>query len=119
MTRAALLAYAVAAPFFLVMPVRDADPALDPANALQEMLVLNRGLDRSHNAFPSMHVGLATLLALIGARRSRAWGMALGGAAVVIAVSTLLVKQHFLVDLPAGALVGLTAYRIVYGNADA
>ena len=116
MMRAALLAYMMAAPFFLVMPVQDADPPLVATNALQHLLELNRAADHSKNAFPSMHVGLATLLALIGARRSRAWGWGLGLVAVAIALSTLLVKQHFLLDLPAGAIIAYVAYRIVYGG---
>lgn len=114
MTRAALLAYMMAAPFFLVMPVQDADPPLVPTNALQELLAMNRAADQSKNAFPSMHVGLATLLALIGARRAAAWGWGLGILAVLISLSTLLVKQHFLLDLPAGAIIAYIAYRIVY-----
>lgn len=116
--RAAFLAYMMAAPFFLVMPVQDADPPLQPDGVLAHLLVLNRHADESKNAFPSMHVGLATLLAFVGARRSAPWGWALGGAAVVIAASTLLVKQHFIVDLVAGAAVGWLAYRIVYQGED-
>jgi membrane-associated phospholipid phosphatase len=119
MMRAAFLAYLAAAPFFVVMPVRDADPPLQPTNALQRMLVANRDADKSKNAFPSMHVGLATLLALIGSRRSRAWAWGLGACALLICASTLLVKQHFLVDLPAGALIAWMAYRVVYGRDDA
>lgn len=112
MTRAAILAYAMAVPFFIVMPVLDADPPLQAVTWTEHLLEWNRQADTSKNAFPSMHVGLATLLALIGARRSLAWGLGLGACAVVIAVSTLLVKQHFLADLPSGALVGYIAYRL-------
>jgi membrane-associated phospholipid phosphatase len=121
MTRAILLGYLVAAPFFIAMPVQDADPPLRADGAVEGLLALNRVADTTKNAFPSMHVGLATLLSLIGFRRSRAWGLALASAAVVISVSTLLVKQHFVVDIPAGALVGVIAFRQVYGarSADA
>ena len=118
LSRAVLLGYLLAAPFFLAMPVKDADPAVTPATGAEHALVLNRSLDTTKNAFPSMHVGLAVLLSLIGARRSRAWGWGLSACTVVIVVSTLFVKQHFLVDLPAGALVGLLAFRIVYGGGD-
>ena len=114
MMTAALLAYAIASPFFVVMPVQDADPAFVPTNALQQLLEVNRLADQSKNAFPSMHVGLAVLLALIGRRRSMAWAWGLGALAVLIALSTLLVKQHFLVDIPAGAIIAYLAYRIVY-----
>jgi membrane-associated phospholipid phosphatase len=115
MMRAALLAYALAAPVFVALPVIDADPPLTPVTWSDALLEWNRAADESQNLFPSMHVGLATLLALVGARRSKAWAWALGGSAVVIAASTLLVKQHYLVDLPAGAAVGWLAFRTVYG----
>jgi membrane-associated phospholipid phosphatase len=117
LSRAVLLAYLMAAPFFLAMPVQDADPPVEASNGAEHALVINRGLDTTKNAFPSMHVGLAVLLAFVGHRRSKAWGWTLGLAAALIIVSTLFVKQHFLVDLPAGALVGWLAFRISYGKA--
>ena len=116
MRRALLVAYALAAPFFLALPVDDADPPLAPATVLEDLLELNRSTDRTKNAFPSMHVGAAVVLTLIARRRSRAWGAVLGVATAVIVVSTLLVKQHFLVDLPAGALVGWIAFRHAHGS---
>lgn len=117
LSRAVLLAYLMASPFFLAMPVQDADPEVVASNGAEHALVINRGLDTTKNAFPSMHVGLAVLLAFVGHRRSKAWGWTLGIAAALIIVSTLFVKQHFLVDLPAGAFVGWLAFRITYGRA--
>jgi membrane-associated phospholipid phosphatase len=116
--RAVLLAYAIAAPFFIFMPIASADPRIEGTSWGERLLLWNRAADTTKNAFPSMHVGLAVLLALIGWRRSRAWGTALGACAAVIAVSTLLVKQHFLADIPAGALVAVIAFRAVYGAAE-
>lgn len=115
MSRACLLAYAMAAPFFVLLPVADRDPPVTGDTWAERLLVFNRAADLTKNAFPSMHVGLAVLLALIAWRRSKPWGIALALCAVVIAVSTLLVKQHFLVDIPAGALVALAAFTLVYG----
>lgn len=118
MTRAVLLAYLLAAPFFLAMPVVDADPPLQAESGSEHLLVLNRGIDTTKNAFPSMHVGLAALLALVAWRRSRAWGLALAGAAALIAASTLLVKQHFIADIPAGLAVAVAAHAAVYRGGD-
>jgi membrane-associated phospholipid phosphatase len=114
MTRAALLAYMMAAPFFALMPVRDADPPVDGVTLSERALIWNRAADVTKNAFPSMHVGLAVLLALIGFRRSRGWGIALLSGAAIISVSTLLVKQHFVADIPAGALVAWLAFRLTH-----
>ncbi len=114
MMRACLLAYAIAAMFFLAMPVADADPPVSGATWAEQMLTWNRAADITKNAFPSMHVGLAVLLCLIGWRRHRTWGLALGVAAAVISAATLLVKQHFVVDIPAGVIVAFVAWRAVY-----
>lgn len=115
MTRACLLAYAMAAAFFVVMPVIDADPPIAGSSLAERLLEWNRAADPTKNAFPSMHVGLAVLLALIGFQRSRAWGWALLTCGAIISVSTLLVKQHFILDIPAGAIVALAAFRLTHG----
>ena len=117
MTRACLLAYAMAGAVFVLMPVRDADPPLQGTSWAERLLDWNRSADLTKNAFPSMHVGLAVLLALIAFRKHPAWGWALSTCALVISVSTLLVKQHFIVDIPAGALVAIAAYHVVYRRA--
>jgi hypothetical protein len=68
-----------------------------------------RSFDASSNCFPSMHVSVATLTAL------HAFG-ALGPAAfafpICIAVSCVLTKQHYLIDLPFGALLGWLTYQL-------
>lgn len=116
MARACLLAYAMAAPFFVLLPVRDADPPVEGVTWAERALLWNRAADVTKNAFPSMHVGLAVLLGLVAWRHHRAWGVALFACAAVISASTLLVKQHFIVDLPAGALVAVAAFTVVYGR---
>jgi membrane-associated phospholipid phosphatase len=65
--------------------------------------------DAPSNCFPSMHVSVAMLTAL------HAWAT-LGPLAflfpALIAVSCVFTKQHYLVDLPAGAALGWGAYRV-------
>lgn len=65
--------------------------------------------DAPSNCFPSMHVSVATLTAL------HAWAT-LGPTAflfpALIAVSCVFTKQHYLVDLPAGAALGWGAFWI-------
>jgi membrane-associated phospholipid phosphatase len=65
--------------------------------------------DAPSNCFPSMHVSVATLTALHA-------GATLGPMAflfpALIAVSCVFTKQHYLVDLPAGAALGWGAFRV-------
>jgi membrane-associated phospholipid phosphatase len=92
-------------------------PSVGGADILSALL---RGVyagDQPYNAFPSLHVGLSTVIALQwlwSGRRFRVWVAAWCG---VIALSTLFVHQHYLADLVSGVMVGgassLASRRIV------
>jgi membrane-associated phospholipid phosphatase len=66
------------------------------------------GFDRPHNLFPSLHIALLTLLGEVYLRRTRSL---LRAALVVwfalVALSTLLTRQHHLIDVIGGLLLGL------------
>ncbi len=97
--------------FFLVVPVQGPRPAVAGQNLMFRML---ESYDRPLNCFPSLHVGLAVYTVLsaggildgrlsAGIRRtilSLAW-LWTG----LIAYAALATKQHYAVDLPAGALL--------------
>ncbi|MBI5772688.1 MAG: phosphatase PAP2 family protein [Verrucomicrobia bacterium] len=59
--------------------------------------------DARSNSFPSMHTSVATLTALHLVPFAGPWAFAFP---VLIALSCLFTKQHYVVDLPAGALLG-------------
>ena len=65
--------------------------------------------DASSNSFPSMHTSVAMLAALH-------FQPHLGTAAflfpLLIGLSCLFTKQHYVVDVPAGAALGWIAFRI-------
>ena len=67
--------------------------------------------DQSTNCFPSMHVSVAMLTTLHAWSSLGAWGLLFP---LLIALSCISTKQHYLIDLPAGALLGCLAY-VVYG----
>jgi membrane-associated phospholipid phosphatase len=64
--------------------------------------------DGESNCFPSMHTSVSTLAACL------AWNE-LGPVVVIfpllIAVSCVFTKQHYLLDLPAGAVLGWVTYQ--------
>lgn len=128
---AVLAAASVCAAVFLIFPTtypRAAHPiALLPDSPAVRELWRLRLADSPTNCLPSLHVALAWTLALVGtqpytraewSRRSDAvpsWapvllrGLALTWAAVV-ALTTLTTKQHYVVDVPTGAAVGVFAW---------
>lgn len=107
---------------FILFPTtypRSAFPTPDDGTATALELADLRAADTAANCLPSLHVALAAVMALCGlsfrferpmVRRAIAllciaWGTA-------VAISTLTVKQHYLVDVPSGALVGALAVWI-------
>ncbi len=102
--------------FFVLFPVTTpADwRAYNRERTLSErFLALVQRFDARSNSFPSMHVSVAVLTALH-------LGPHLGAIAFVfpalIALSCLFTKQHYVIDLPAGAVLGWStfgAYRVL------
>jgi len=111
-TRGFLLMTALAIGIFLLFPVEGPRPAQVPTDGVFGMLMT---YDRPLNAFPSLHVGLVvhslafgwalTRASRFGVFAQAALGLGLAWA-VLIAYSTLATKQHYLIDLPAGAILG-------------
>lgn len=69
-------------------------------------------IDPLHGCFPSLHVAYSFLSALTVYRVHRGVGVAALIWASLIGVSTLFTKQHFVVDVIAGALMAYAAYLL-------
>ena len=80
-----------------------------PQRGLSErFLAFVHSFDARSNCFPSMHTSVAVLIAGLIQGHTGPWAWAFP---VLIGVSCLYTKQHFIVDLPAGAALGWAAYR--------
>jgi len=73
-------------------------------------LRLNYALDWRYNCFPSLHVAHAFVSALTAYRVHQRVGLAAVVWASLVGVSTLYTKQHYAVDVIAGALMAYVAY---------
>ena len=105
-----LLAFQMA--FFVFLPV--ATPAewrtgVTGRGRSEKFLAFVQSFDARSNSFPSMHTSVATLTAL---HLFPAFGPAVMAFPVLIALSCLFTKQHYLVDLPAGALLGWFVFKL-------
>src|SRR5206468_7992612 len=79
----------------------------------QRFLALVQRFDARSNCFPSMHVSVATLTALHTFRNMPSWGLAPPILFVVlIAVSCIFTKQHYLIDLPFGVVFGWASFLL-------
>lgn len=69
--------------------------------------------DPPFNCFPSLHVAHASLSALTAFRLHRGVGVAAMAGALLVALSTLFTKQHYIADVLAGMAFAGLAYLLV------
>jgi membrane-associated phospholipid phosphatase len=93
---------AICFPIFLLLPVELPRENPIPDSLSGHLLAWVHRLDRPVNCFPSHHVSTAFTTFFAVRRQEPIWGGVFGVCAVMIAISTLFVKQHYLVDVPAG-----------------
>jgi membrane-associated phospholipid phosphatase len=94
---------------FPVVTPEEWRPRRVPRSRAERFLSFVQRLDARSNSFPSMHTSVATLTALHLHPSLGAWAWAFP---VLIGLSCLFTKQHYVVDLPAGAGLGALAYWI-------
>lgn len=109
-----LLAFQIAV--FLAFPV-EVPPdwrvsGVRPRTYSQRFLSFVQTFDARSNCFPSMHVSVATLTALHTARNISGWFVLPVAFVLLIAASCILTKQHYLIDVPAGVIVGWSAFLL-------
>lgn len=98
--------------FFLLLPVStpaEWRTAVTGRGRSEKFLLFVQSFDARSNSFPSMHTSVATLTAL---HLYPAFGSVVVAFPVLIALSCLFTKQHYIVDLPAGAFLGWLAFKV-------
>ena len=97
--------------FFLAFPVMTPESwrTINGKRTLSErFLAFVHSFDARSNSFPSMHTSVATLTALHLYPSLGTWVIAFP---VLIALSCLFTKQHYVVDIPAGGALGWLAFQ--------
>ena len=72
---------------------------------------LLHGVDRPWNAWPSLHVSVTVVIVLAVCRWHPPLRFVLWPAWTLLAISTLTTKQHYLIDVGTGTLLGGYAWR--------
>jgi len=111
MQMACLLACLVAFLVYVLLPMSYPRPQVAADGVAQGWLVAHWAVDGPACTFPSLHVTLAWLLAFSLGTRSRGWRVAWWVNALTISVSTVLVKQHYLVDVAGGIGLAVASWR--------
>lgn len=110
LTAALAAATAIAAVVFVALPAEPAWPARQAAGAgaAGALFTLADTLNLERNELPSLHLALVLCAALAyRAKTGRAGALLLSGWVGAIAASTLLLHEHHLADLAAGAALAL------------
>ncbi len=98
---------------FIFFPVKIERPELThPKNFIEWWVWINYTLDKPTALFPSMHVSNSILSALVPFHWSKKIGIPALLLSFAISISTLTVKQHFIVDVIAGSILAVTSYSI-------
>ncbi|MFH0701504.1 MAG: phosphatase PAP2 family protein [Candidatus Woesearchaeota archaeon] len=97
---------------FLLLPIKALRPLITNTDIFSKMLQVLYSQDLPYNSFPSLHVGLSMLSALIIIHENKKWGREMLIWAVLIAISTLATKQHTLADVMGGIAVSLLGYFV-------
>jgi membrane-associated phospholipid phosphatase len=105
--------------FFLFWPTLCARPLSLDSSMVYQMLII---VDKPFHAFPSLHAAFAIYSASCGALVLKGlgthlvWRLGLWLWAFLILVATLTTKQHVLVDIIAGGILGIGAFASVFGK---
>ena len=109
--QAYLMVMGVAYAGFLMYPTAAPRPSVVPGDGFAAWtLQMAYAIDPPYGCFPSLHVAYAFVSAFTCARVHRGVGIAALLWAGLIGFSTLYTKQHYIVDVVAGALLAYAAH---------
>jgi len=116
LAKAFMFCLLVAGCFFILLPAELAHERTDDIRFMPALFSILYTLALPHNLMPSLHIAFTVLfLSVCHTLEKRAyiryifilWGL-------LLFASVLLMRQHQLIDIPTGALLGWVAYRFVY-----
>jgi len=105
--------------FFLLIPVKMIRPEISSTDGI--MLILTKWyytIDNPVNCFPSLHVSYPLAGTLILWNYKRFWGCVLAFFTLFVAVSVILVKQHYIIDVIGAVVVTLPLYAFLFKELD-
>ena len=95
---------------FRMLPIVMYKTAPEGTDVFSQMTLLHQLSDTCYNNFPSLHVSLSWFAFWLLVWRRRAWRWHALPFPVLITGSTLLVKQHLVIDVLGGWALGLGAF---------
>lgn len=100
--------------FFLLVPVKMVRPDLTHATGVMDILTkYYYMIDNPVNCFPSLHVSYPLAGTLILWNYKRFWGIVMAVNTLIVAISVVLVKQHYILDVVGAVTVTGAIYILM------
>lgn len=104
-------------PIFFLIPTTMIRPPLVEENLTNTVFHFMRLIDTPVNCFPSQHVSLCFVMAMVFLNYKKKIGVLFLVWAVLISLSTMTTKQHYMWDVLGGLTVALIIYIVVFCRA--
>lgn len=107
-----LISFAISYSIYLLYQSYIERPILNPGDLLTDLTLWVYKIDNPYNGFPSLHVALSTISAVSWVKAKDKLYPLMVVWAILIAFSTLVIKQHYLADVLAGIALGFFSYYL-------
>lgn len=105
---------------FLVFPTQEIFPPRDSSTSNTLIFFVADTLNLRYNNLPSLHVALSLTTAIAISQRCDTWGKWFYlGWGMLITVSSVLMHEHHIADVVAGALLAMAGMYVVYPRVSA
>lgn len=116
LTLAYISTLAISSIIFLIMPVKMIRPELLFDDFTSRLTRLFYSLDKPYNLFPSLHVAFSSLVTFFSAKYMKEQLVLVGTIALLIIISSLTIKQHYVADVFAGFILAGIIYKVIFKN---
>lgn len=101
--------------FFILMPVKmTLRPILSQGTGIiNEIVKFYYWIDNPYNCFPSLHVAYTLLGGLVLWNYKRKWACVYMLTTLIVSISVILVKQHYILDVVGGYVTAILIYLVM------
>jgi membrane-associated phospholipid phosphatase len=109
-----ILVHLISYLFFIFYQTEALRPQIIGAGLFNDLVRFIYAHDAPYNCFPSLHTSLSTVMALYFVFIKSKWKLFFVIISLLIILSTLFVKQHYILDVIAGLILGVGATLLIF-----